>query len=552
LYGVLLVFGVARLHDIQSQQSLWDLQDTGRFLDWIVGCVTAGLVEVALFVLFGFLLWLSWRGDSSVAHGLFVFLSGFVLTLIMVGICIGGFPDNLDLLSPIAGYVLGTWVGSRWLRGTRARLWLVPQLALFLLVVAAGAAGFVLLAVEDEPLAIEAARVTSAEKRRLVELLRSRQEGHLNGVAIRSLRLEEKDVDLILAWGLSLGSAGRKAKARLGEAEGALSVSVEVPGMRRDATYFNLQAAAQCNVQAGNLGLRLQKLQMGRVDLPRFILSFLSPLAVSIVERDPNLRRILAYVESLRIEPGALEVVYREGAFLEVPALLERLGAKDNVLASTEILIGHLLLNWDQLPEGEKRLGALVEAAFELARESSRAGSPSSENRAAIYALGVLAGHHRVADLIGLTFNDDTASTVRRGLGRVTLRGRTDWTRHFFVSAALDQISAESASDAVGLLKEELDAGEEGSGFSFSDLLADRAGTLFSLAATRDDQAALAMQARLSRGFYVDDFFPPAGDLPEGVTDEQLQAQYGGVGGARYRQIEQEIERRLAGCAGLK
>jgi hypothetical protein len=288
------------------------------------------------------------------------------------------------------------------------------------------------------------------------------------------------------------------------------------------------------------------------VDLPRFILSFLSPLAVSIVERDPNLRRILAYVESLRIEPGALEVVYREGAFLEVPALLERLGAKDNVLASTEILIGHLLLNWDQLPEGEKRLGALVEAAFELARERSRAGSPSSENRAAIYALGVLAGHHRVADLIGLTFNDDTASTVRRGLGRVTLRGRTDWTRHFFVSAALDQISAESASDAVGLLKEELDAGEEGSGFSFSDLLADRAGTLFSLAATRDDQAALAMQARLSRGFYVDDFFPPAGDLPEGVTDEQLQAQYGGVGGARYRQIEQEIERRLAGCAGLK
>jgi hypothetical protein len=423
---------------------------------------------------------------------------------------------------------------------------------LFLLVVTAGAAGFVLLAVEDEPLAIEAARVTSAEKRRLVDLVRNRREGDLNGVAIRSLRLEEKDVDLILAWGLSLGSEGRKAKARLGEAEGALSVSVEMPGIRRDASYFNVQAAAQCDVEAGNLVLRLQKLQMGRVDLPRFVLSFLSPLAVSVVERDPNLGRILASVESMRIEPGALELVYREGTFREVAALLERLGAKDNVLASTEIQITHLLSGRDQLPEGEERLGALVEAAFELARERSRVGSPSNENRAAIYALGVLAGHHRVADLVGLTFNDDTASTVRRGMGRVTLRGRRDWPRHFFVSAALAQISAESVSDAVGLLKEELDAGEGGSGFSFSDLLADRAGTLFSMAATRDDQTALAMQARLGRGFDVDDFFPPAADLPEDLADEELQAKYGGVGGARYKQIEREIERRLAGCAGLK
>jgi hypothetical protein len=548
VYGAVLVFVVGRLHHVQSQQSLWDLQDTGRFLEWIVGYVAAGLVEVALFVLFGVFLWLSWRSDFSVAHGLFVFVSGLVLTLILVGLCIGGLPDNLDLIFPIVGYVLGIWIGSRWLRGTRARFLLVPQLALVLVIVAVGVTGLVLLVVEDEPLAIEAARVTSVEKRRLVELVRSRQEGDLNGVAIRSLRLEEKDVDLILAWGLSLGSEGRKANARLRDSEGALSVSVEMPGIRRDASYLNLQAEAQCDVAAGKLRFRFQKLQMGRVNLPRFVLSSLSPLAVSIVERDPNLGRILASVESMRIVPGALELVYREGTFREVAALLERLGARDSVLASTEIQITHLLSRRDRFPEGEERLGALVEAAFELAQERSPVGSPSNENRAAIYALGVLVGHHRVADLVGLTFDDDTAS----GMGSITLRGRKDWPRHFFVSAALAQISAESVSDAVGLLKEELDAGEGGSGFSFSDLLADRAGTLFSMAATRDDQAALAMQARLRRGFDVDDFFPPAADLPEGVDDEELQAQYGGVGGARYRQFEQEIERRLAVCAGLK
>ena len=71
-----------------------------------------------------------------------------------------------------------------------------------------------------------------------------------------------------------------------------------------------------------------------------------------------------------------------------------------------------------------------------------------------------------------------------------------------------------------------------GSGFSFADLLADRAGTDFALAATRDE---------------------PTADLPEGVPDAQLQSDYGGVGGRRYKQVVDEIERRLAGCwfAGL-
>jgi hypothetical protein len=41
------------------------------------------------------------------------------------------------------------------------------------------------------------------------------------------------------------------------------------------------------------------------------------------------------------------------------------------------------------------------------------------------------------------------------------------------VSAALALVSHESLSDEAGLFKEEIDAAEGGSGFSFCDLLAD-------------------------------------------------------------------------------
>ncbi|MHC4581849.1 MAG: hypothetical protein ACYS14_10355, partial [Planctomycetota bacterium] len=98
----------------------------------------------------------------------------------------------------------------------------------------------------------------------------------------------------------------------------------------------------------------------------------------------------------------------------------------------------------------------------------------------------------------------------------------------------------------------ELDAGRGGSGFSFADLLADRAGTTFALRATRDAASAFAMQDRLARGFRIEEFFPPAADLPEGIPDAELQWRYGGVGGRAYNQLIDEIERRIAACAAYR
>ncbi len=89
------------------------------------------------------------------------------------------------------------------------------------------------------------------------------------------------------------------------------------------------------------------------------------------------------------------------------------------------------------------------------------------------------------------------------------------------MSAALTALSAEAPSDAIGLFKEELDAGGR-SGFSFGDLLADRAGTTFARVAISDEAAARAIQARLAGGFREDDFFPEAADLPENIPDAEL------------------------------
>jgi hypothetical protein len=129
----------------------------------------------------------------------------------------------------------------------------------------------------------------------------------------------------------------------------------------------------------------------------------------------------------------------------------------------------------------------------------------------------------------------------------VALHGRSDWTRHFWVSAAIAVLSDKAVSDACGLLKEELDT--DGSGFSFADLLVDRAGTAFGVRATRDQTAARTLQERLVGGFPIEDVCPRADHLPEGVSEADLQLQYGGVGGEGYCRMIAEIERRIATCA---
>lgn len=205
-----------------------------------------------------------------------------------------------------------------------------------------------------------------------------------------------------------------------------------------------------------------------------------------------------------------------------------------------------------KLPQGNERFVAFLQAAFRLAKQRSQESDPVLQNRAALVALGALLGDRRVASFVGTLADDADRQAAERAAGQVTIRGRRDWTQHFCVSAAITSASNAAASNQIGLLKERMDSRPGGSGFSFADLAADRAGTRLAVAATRDADAARAMQARLSNQFRLDDVFPQAADLPEGISEAELKSRFGGINGPGYKRLIAEIERRLDRCAALK
>jgi hypothetical protein len=457
-------------------------------------------------------------------------------------------PGPFETILPGIGVLLGTWAGLAWRRGWWSRIAFLPKVAGLGLMLLLGSLALVVAALDRQPAVPERPPMTSAARRHLVSLFRDKDPRRVPPGQTRTVRLSGEELDQLVSW----VAAGLRARTTVSLAPGGVSgaVAVAVPRIGR---WLNVIASARVGIDEGRLSVAGPRVQVGRFTVPPVLLDLLAPFVVAGLQGDRDLRRVLPAVQSLRVGPDEAVLTYRR---VDTPrGLVARLvwgeepsdGMREAVYGQVDALLAAL----PRVPPGDARFEAALETAFRLARERSTGRSAVEENRAALLALGIVLGHTRVARAVGDKLDEERADRAETLRDDTTLRGRADWTRHFTVSGALTVLSAVAPADAAGLLKEELDA-DGGSGFSFADLLADRAGATLAEVATRDEARASALQARIANGFWVDEFFPRADDLPEGIPDAQLQARYGGVGGPLYRRTAAEIERRIAACAAYR
>jgi hypothetical protein len=163
-----------------------------------------------------------------------------------------------------------------------------------------------------------------------------------------------------------------------------------------------------------------------------------------------------------------------------------------------------------------------------------------NENRGALLALGLYVAGNDIARLF------PEARAWPRPDGRsFLLLGRDDLAKHFIVSAAAAASAGVPAADALGLYKEFNDAGG-GSGFSFADLAADRAGTTFGQAATVSVAEAQRIQQRIQTGLVDADIMPAVGGLPENLSQADFVRRYRGPQQPAYDALLKEINDRIA------
>jgi len=227
-------------------------------------------------------------------------------------------------------------------------------------------------------------------------------------------------------------------------------------------------------------------------------------------------------------------------------------GVGDELDAAARTVGRQLLADAEKLPDGDEGFVRLIERSFQIAEAGEQGSDPVRANEAAILALAVILGDEQIAKVAGRHVDRSRLAEATALRKRIMLFGRKDWSRHFWVSAGLTLLSDADRSIAVGLSKELMDATPGGTGFSFADLAADAAGNRFALAATRDEESALALQARIRAGFRIADFVPELRDLPEGLSRQEFQDRFGGLGGSETTRLVDEIRSRFANCAGLR
>ncbi len=564
---LLITYSVCLMHrtygqpaTIQGSPSLGELRSPPGAGRWITTMALGAAYELACFTPIGFGAAMLVRTRSRWLH-----LGVMSIPALLVGGAItfaGHMPRIIaiwnsaavtDLAHPLLGCLFGQWAGATWLHGWRARFWFLPKVALLvmMMVLCMGIAAW--LSLQDAPISFPAASPTPTETPPLADMMRDRSPQSLGNSRIRVFQLTERDATILLSRFLSLDSPASEVALRLDCDRMSFVLSLPVSLGPGDPRYLNLDAAGSAAIEDGTLRLRADHVRLGDLNFPQWLLPGLASYAASLLNRDQRTQSLVSPIREMKVEPGAIRVAYEPlGLSPKHRGRLPRSAiASEELLVATRVQVDHLLILFDTDPSLHlpPSFNLCLKTAFSLAHRRSARGSAVTENQAALLALGILLGHPHIEDLLGVVVRDSDREAVWRIPGRIALHGRPDWARHFCVSAAMAILFDKDAGDAWGLLKEEVDADAGGSGFSFADLLVDRAGTVFAARATRNEDTARTIQDRLLRGFDIEDVCPPAGDLPEGISKSDLRLRYGGVGGDGYRRLVEEIEQHVAACA---
>ena len=395
-----------------------------------------------------------------------------------------------------------------------------------------GAVGLVWFGLADAPLIVGTTRLSHEDVARARAILRQNDPHELADGEMTTVTIGEKELNL--AGNYLLQKAGRGG-ARIIVLPGAIDVAatLRLPGIPVKP-YLNIMLTVE---DRRNLPY-INNLRIGEVRIPDVIASFIVDEALARVYQTERFKLASEIIQDLHLARGKVHITYQWSTDLLDNVRSAWLSAADrDALGACH----RRLMELTQEMSGRRvSITEVLQPMFTLALDRSRTGDPIAENKALLLILGSWASGRGMRILV-----PDAAGTL--GRLRVSLDGRYDSAQHFLTSAALAAGGDSELSEAIGLFKEMSDA-DGGSGFSFTDLAADRAGARFGELVTASRLSAEKLQSIISAGVTEADIMPQAKDLPERMTGPEFELRFGGVDGAAYQDMLREIERRISTC----
>ena len=385
--------------------------------------------------------------------------------------------------------------------------------------------------VEQQPRIERTAKLTPANIAQAKKLLDQHDPRRLKSGSEKRIEINEQELDLALNYLLQRYAKG-SGHVDLQPHRATTTASLPLP-LVPVSLYLN--ATAVVGDTAGEP--RLRELRIGRVNIPPWAVPWLVRAIGKFTTGEHTFPAVGELIKELRIAPQKLTAVYRWDESLPDRVRAGLLTSDDQ--ARIKSYHDRLVEIARQAASRKLSLVDLFKPLFALARDRSRDHDPAKENRAALLVLTLYVTGEKPGSLIAAAKSWPTP--LRR---EITLNNRDDFAKHFIVSAALAAYADSPLANAVGLYKE-LDDARGGSGFSFNDIAADRAGTKFGEALVVGAAMGRKLQQQLAQGIREAEVMPTTHDLPEFMQEAEFKRRFGGVGAPAYDAMMARIERRI-------
>jgi hypothetical protein len=411
----------------------------------------------------------------------------------------------------------------------RPLLWLLYAIIISLLLI-------IYFGVSDKPNLTVAWTMTSNDIARAKKIL---NEGSKNNVdAIGTLELSQADVNLAANY-LANRYTKSAVQVILQHDKLKVLVSATLPA-NSVAQYINISfRIASTNNQVFP---QLVSCRVGKLILPTPLAQWLAEIIINRAGLNQYLLLATRHIKAISIKPDNITLHYSATLSSLLPSKANNTAANEKTLRFYKQTISDIVAHHDN--KWLLSLAELLKPLFALAYQRSELTTAIEENRAVIIAVNDYVNKKETEQ-----FLTDGTKSNNELYYYAYLYKRADLAQHFIASAALTVAMNQHIANIVGEEKELNDAIEGGTGFSFVDLAADKAGTRFGQMAIASAQSARQLQQRMIAINDYSAFMPEPTDLPEKMNTEQFKQHYQSINSEAYLALSKEIDNRINALA---
>lgn len=283
----------------------------------------------------------------------------------------------------------------------------------------------------------------------------------------------------------------------------------------------------------GNQLPTLTKFKAGKLLLPSKVAAFVIETAIRHTALNEYFLLATDPIKAVTIDDKKIAITYHPSRITLTTArdLLTHNATSSNDANAYQSKLAEIVRGHD--PDWRLSLAELLQPLFALAYQRSTLETAIDENRTVINTI------------------NDYVNSPKTGAAPITpyypafLYKRIDLAQHFIGAAAITASVNSQIAQALGEEKELQDA-QSGSGFSFVDLTADKAGTRFGeLAIASPSSARKLQQAMVAIKDYTD-FMPDPRTLPEHMDEATFKKRYGAINSVSYQKVSKQIDALIA------